>query len=226
MSAHLREDRLHDYVDDLLCREERAEVERHLVSCAHCQRDVARLRDMLASLASLPSGVAPDGDLLPGVHAGIAAASARTRRLRRAWLAAAVIALALAGTIGVLARGAEDPAAPANGVAGAEPTASPAPEPGERTPALPAAVQAVDRVEAPYVASAAELERLLARDRQMLRPETVRIIEESLAVVDRALAEARAALRDDPGNPVLEQILTANHQKKLDLLRGAARAGT
>jgi hypothetical protein len=195
------------------------------VSCTDCQRDVARLRDMLAALAGLPAGVAPDGDLLPGVHAGIAAVSARTRRLRQVWLAAAVVALALAGTIGVLARGAQDPAAPATAVT-TEPAESPAPGLVEGTRSRPAAVQAVDRVEAPYVASAAELERLLARDRQMLRPETVRIIEESLAVVDRALAEARAALRDDPGNPVLEQILTANHQKKLDLLRGAARAGT
>ena len=45
MNGHLREDRLHEYVEDLLCREERAEAEKHLVRCEQCRAVVKRLRD-------------------------------------------------------------------------------------------------------------------------------------------------------------------------------------
>lgn len=52
MNSHPREDRLHDYVADLLCREERAEVEHHLVRCEACQAVVKRLRDRVRDAAS------------------------------------------------------------------------------------------------------------------------------------------------------------------------------
>ena len=68
--------------------------------------------------------------------------------------------------------------------------------------------------------------RLLTYSRQTLDPATVRVLEENLRIIDRALTEARAALRSDPGNPVLEELLLATHRKRLDLLRGAARGGT
>lgn len=222
MSEHIREDRLHDYVDDLLCREERAEVERHLLACPDCQREVARLRDLLAGLARMPARARPSAELLPGIHAGMDAAERRARRARHAGIAAAAVLLVVAGTIGVRLAAVDGDA---RGPALATEDAAQADRTGGAA-ALPGGVQAVQRVEAAYVQSALELERLLAHERESLSPQTVRIVEENLAVIDRALAEARAALRDDPGNPVLEQILMANHQKKLDLLRGAARAGT
>lgn len=51
MKSHPREDRLHDYVADLLCREERAEVERHLIHCEECRAAVKRLRDRVRDAA-------------------------------------------------------------------------------------------------------------------------------------------------------------------------------
>ncbi|MGH7506325.1 MAG: hypothetical protein ACRELX_11770, partial [Longimicrobiales bacterium] len=88
------------------------------------------------------------------------------------------------------------------------------------------AAASLQPVERDYARAEHELQRLFAAGPSALRPETRRIVIENLAIIDRALAEARAALQDDPGNPVLERILLANHEKKLDLLRGAARAGT
>ncbi|MHB1169192.1 MAG: anti-sigma factor family protein [Longimicrobiales bacterium] len=52
MNGHLREDRLHEYVEDLLCREERAEVEKHLVRCEQCRAVVKRLRDRRRDVTS------------------------------------------------------------------------------------------------------------------------------------------------------------------------------
>ena len=45
MSNHIRADRLHDYVEDLLCREERAELELHLFRCGECARRLVAMRE-------------------------------------------------------------------------------------------------------------------------------------------------------------------------------------
>ena len=84
MSEHIREDRLNDYVDDLLCREERAEVERHLVGCAGCTAEVARLRNLVAGLGALPVQMAPESDLLSGIHAAIDSGTVEAARKRNA----------------------------------------------------------------------------------------------------------------------------------------------
>lgn len=51
MNSHPRNDRLREYVEDLLCREERAEVEHHLVRCDECRAVVKRLRDRVRDAA-------------------------------------------------------------------------------------------------------------------------------------------------------------------------------
>jgi hypothetical protein len=65
------------------------------------------------------------------------------------------------------------------------------------------------------------LRAALLRDQAVLEPETVRVLEQSLARIDAALADARAALAADPANAVLAEMLQANYEKKLDLLRRA-----
>ncbi len=215
MSDHIRSERLQDFVDDLLCREERAEVERHIVACDECARQVGALRDLVAELGTLPLALAPERDLLPQINEQIdagATADAEWRimhaerppasRRARALLAAGVVLVAASAAWW----GLRNDAAP--------------------TSAVPPGTAALQQVEQEYQATATELESLFDASSAALRPETRRIVAENLAVIDQALAEARAALRDDPGNPVLERILLANHEKKLDLLRGAARAGT
>lgn len=215
MNEHIRTDRLNDYVDDLLCREERAEIERHLVVCDACSREVGALRDLLSDVGALPSTRRPERDLLPGIHARIDTplkaagqnAIGRPRISRSAALLAASVVLVAALAIW---RSSSD----------GQPEYSPS------TPRAEVASAALAPVERDYARAEHELQRLFAASPSALRPETRRIVAENLAIIDRALAEARAALQDDPGNPVLEQILLANHEKKLDLLRGAARAGT
>ena len=47
-------------------------------------------------------------------------------------------------------------------------------------------------------------------------------IEQNLAVIDRAIADARRALAADPGNPYLSTYLAHTMRRKIDLLRQAA----
>jgi anti-sigma factor RsiW len=72
-----------------------------------------------------------------------------------------------------------------------------------------------------YDATIAELQRVLASERGRLDTTTVRIIEQNLATVDRAVEEARRAIAADPGNPYLRSHLAATMMRKVDLLRRA-----
>jgi hypothetical protein len=68
----------------------------------------------------------------------------------------------------------------------------------------------------------AALEQRLAEGESVLDSSTVRIIEESLAKIDRAIASATAALEADPGNMWLNRHLADSKARKLRLLEKAA----
>jgi hypothetical protein len=73
-----------------------------------------------------------------------------------------------------------------------------------------------------YAAAVADLERVLAEGRGKLDTTTVKIIEQNLAAIDRAIAEAQRALDADSGNLYLNTHLAETMRRKLDLLRQAA----
>ena len=54
------------------------------------------------------------------------------------------------------------------------------------------------------------------------RISTVRVLEQNLAVIDRAIVEAGRALAADPGNAYLNAHFARTMRRKLDLLRQAA----
>lgn len=73
-----------------------------------------------------------------------------------------------------------------------------------------------------YDREIASLRRVL-RDRQgQLDTATVRVLEQSLTIIDGAIAQSRAALARDPASAFLNQQLTNALEKKLELLRTAA----
>lgn len=84
------------------------------------------------------------------------------------------------------------------------------------------AVAPVDLATPRYASAVAELERVLRDNRGRLDPATVGAIEAGLATIDRAIAQAREALRADPGNAYLNDHLAATMARKLELLRDAA----
>jgi hypothetical protein len=77
-----------------------------------------------------------------------------------------------------------------------------------------------------YDAAIAELEGALAAGRGRLDTATVRQIEQNLAVIDRAIAQARAALAADPADAYLNHHLADTMRRKLQLLRRASTLAT
>lgn len=208
---------LDDYVDGLLPEETRAAVEAHLAGCEGCREAVRGLRSLLDGLASLPESVAPERDLWPEVAGLLDAgkvvavdfggAGRRAARFRWAKLAAAAVVLmglSSALTAFWMGRQAEAPVA----LAPAPPVA-----------AVPAELRAF---EVTYSTTIEELSLALHERREALSPETVRVIERNLAIIDEAIRTSRAALAADPGNRELLRTVTAMYAEKVALLQRAA----
>ena len=92
-----------------------------------------------------------------------------------------------------------------------------------RTPQPDASAMLVFAVEKNYVSTVAELRETLETQRASLSPATIRVLEHSLAAIDTAIAEAREALANDPANQTLVGILSANYQRKVELLQRATQ---
>jgi len=111
---------------------------------------------------------------------------------------------------------------PANGPVAQQTTET---APPTRTATAPARVETVPAsavsLDPRYDATVAELQQLLAHERANLDTSTVRILEQNLALVDRALAEAQRAVAADPNNPQLRSYLASTMRRKVDLLRRA-----
>lgn len=214
---HPAEDRLQDYIDDLLCREERAELEQHLVQCSACTTHVREARALGAALRALPRSIEPPPHVLAGIHERIDAGPGTfpARRAPGDWPArrrALVVPLASAALVLVVATALFAWYLQSRGV----PAASVAAD-GQGV------VHQVLAAERSYVAAAAELETLLAGAGDQLAPETQALLQHNLQVVDRAVRESRAALDDEPDNVMLAELLRAAHEQKLTLLRRATR---
>lgn len=201
-------ERLSEYLDDELSPAERVEAETHLRECPECSAVLTDLRRVVAR-ARAADDRPPSRDLWPGIAARIGA-ERHPRRFSFSWpqLAAAGIALAvLSGGVAWLAL----------------PTAAPrvATGPSQKSvPAIPAVAPASSAQS--YDAAVADLQRVLQAGRGRLDTATVRVIEQNLAVIDRAILEAQRAVAADSANLYLNSHLAATMRRKLDLLRQAA----
>lgn len=75
-----------------------------------------------------------------------------------------------------------------------------------------------------YDRAVEDLQIILDGGRDRLSPETIRILEESLASIDLAIRDARRTLSEDPESGALNQLLGRHLKTKLDLLRRTAAA--
>lgn len=206
------------YLDGQLTAAGRQRVEAHLRDCPACRQV---LQDLTAILRAAPSyeGAPPARDLWPEIAAGIDRARVVPLAPRRAprlftWrqlvAASALLAAAASGAVWLATRGSPPPLQEARALRSAEP--------GVRLAGLDA------RADAAYDTAVSDLEQVLAAGRDRLDTATVRVLEQSLATIDRAIAEARAAIVADPANAWLSAQMAANMRRKLDLLRRAAAA--
>ncbi len=220
-------DRLSEYLDGVLAPGERRDLESHLAGCSECTDVLEGLRQVVARAQALEDRP-PATDLWPGIAERIGASSAsvsvveleahrrrETVRRRRfsfsipQLVAASVALMIVSGGTAWLLTG------PAANRAGEATVAS---EPGAA--AVPAAVRFAG---SDYDAAVYELERILDERRDVLDEETVRVLEENLLIIDRAIAQARRALELDPASTYLNEHLVTTMQQKLELLRQAAR---
>ena len=207
-------ERLSEYLDDELSAPEQSALEAHLESCDSCSAVLANLRRVVAGARQLDDR-GPARDLWPGIARQIGATPARARPAGRRWsfsvpqlAAAAVMLMTLSGGAVWLVQ--------SQGLSNAQPVATvPA---SASTPAINASHSAAQS----YAAAVADLERVVAGGRGQLDSTTVRIIEQNLAVIDQAIAQAQRALQADPANLYLNTHLAETMRRKLDLLRQAA----
>ena len=79
------------------------------------------------------------------------------------------------------------------------------------------------RVEAVYDQEIAILQEMLDRRRAELDPATTVVLENNLRIIDRAIRDSRSALARDPASGFLTEQLTMALDKKLQLMRTAAK---
>ena len=221
MTRHLDEGQLNDFREGLLKSNEREVVQAHLEGCSRCRGELEGLTQLAADMAGLPLEAEPPRDLWPQISWRVEGEKVREatpvpaekhgRRVSLpAWqfLAASIALMVISG-----------------GIVWAFLS-------GGTTMDLPSGVPVVTSVQSVsweeayrgYDEAVADLEDVLERGRDILDPETVRVLQESLQAIDLAIEEAGAAVREDPASPVLQRFLAENLRKKMDLLRRAAMA--
>jgi len=186
----------------------RPRADDHLAECAECRETLRKVRELIAAAHALPRDIAPPPEVWDALQLRVStrsSARARSKWWVGGWVAAAAAIVLLVGSAVLM-----PPAA--NKVKGAKPPAATV----GATPAMFAAEQN-------YVRTVAELRSTLDQQRATLSPATIRVLERSLATIDTAIAEARAALASDPANQTLVEILSANYEHKLELLQRATQ---
>ena len=209
--------RLSEYIDGELDSAEQAALEEHLATCGQCYATLGDLRQVVARAKSLEDRP-PANDLWAGIRAGIAerretrltpgqqAGPGRRFSFSVPQLLAASIALMLfsggSAWIAVRSSRTEPPAPIAQGP-------------------LPTGSIRVGQVTwtGQTDAAIADLQATLLQNEKRLDTATVRIVRENLAIIDRAIADARVALQNDPNNAYLNHHLADTMRRKVELLR-------
>jgi len=198
-------DRLSEYVDGELANSERTALEAHLATCAECRAIVADLRKVVARAKALEDR-APKVDLWSGIHARLT--PGRRPGVTRPWrvsfsvpqlLAASIALILLSGSGAWLALKPRQSA-----------VVTPRPDP--EFAVLNVSTRRTD-------AAIADLQDVFDRNKSRLDTSTVRVVQQAFTTIDRAIAEARAALVADPGNAYLNLHLADTMRRKLELLR-------
>jgi hypothetical protein len=177
-------------------------------------------------------------------QARVAPAASHRGSMRRAWWLGAAAAALVAVTAGVtyymtiqstptdpvIAAGSPPTVAPtsdsANPVVISEPSAPLAVEPEQQTPQREerrlASVPAPSAAQSEYARDVAQLRAIVSQRRSEFDSTTIAVLEKNLELIDRAIAESRAALQADPASEFLADQLARAMTKKVAILRTVA----
>jgi len=176
-----------------------------------------------ARLRELPLEVAPGRDLWPDIAARIdeRAAAVAPAASRPAWLWQAVAAVVLVAGSSLLTASLLDrnrpvqqsavPAAPVNGM--------PVPE----AAVMPAAFGPAGHLDPEYLAARTQLTQMLDRRMATMPPAARAKLEFNLGEMRRAADEINAALAEQPGDPLLEELLLKTYQDELAVLSNVSQ---
>ncbi len=204
-------DRLSEYLDGTLAGSERAALDAHLAGCAACAATLEELRRVVARAQNLQDR-RPATDLWPGLAERIGVSpdivSLPARRARRVafsipQLIAASLVLVVLGSGGawLVFHQWGGPATPVTLVSWAD--------------------SAIVSSNADVLVLRAALDA--GRRSGRIDSTTVRVLEQSLATIDTAVAQARRALAADPNSVYLHQHIARTLRRKSDFV---ARAST
>lgn len=203
---HLTETQINDFADGTLAGAARAQAEDHVLACAQCRAQVQQIQLVLQRLSTLPREIEPEHDLRAAIWAQA------DRKTLWSWryplAAAAILLIAVSSLVTTFVLRRSQPDSVRISVAEAES--------GARVDLV--------RIEQTYASEVETLQDTLEQNREQFAPETVRILEDNLRIIDTAISEARAALARDPQSAVLGELLKSAYRRKLDLLRQAARS--
>lgn len=206
---HPNELTLNEYVDRALGRDERAEVARHLETCAACRQIVDDIQEITRSAAALDAE-APPARVWTAIERTLRNEAGRAGSRRRhygqawTWLAAAAVLL-VAVFIGVRFGPATEPAGNGFDVEAA------------------AAAQAIEAelqlAEEHYQKAISGLERIASAEDAAFDPATAATLQENLEVINQAIDESRSAVRLEPASGEAQYSLIENFKTKLALLQ-------
>jgi anti-sigma factor RsiW len=197
-------DRLSEYVDGELANGERTALEAHLATCAACRATVEELRQVVARARALDNR-APKADLWPAVAKRIGAGKVVDIRSRRFSFSVPQLIAASVALILLSGGGAWMALKPPQTV-----VVTPRPDSGFTV--VNVSTRRAD-------AAIADLQDVFERNKSKLDTSTVRVVQQAFTTIDRAIAEARAALEADPSDAYLNLHLADTMRRKLELLR-------
>ena len=178
---------------------------RHLKDCVECREQLRAVRLLLDRAHALPRAIDPPPEAWDAIRARLPGTARRHARWAAGrWMAAAAAVVLLVGGALVL----PFDAGTTRNLKGAK-------LPPARVPA------AVAAVELQYGGTVDELRQALDAQRPVLTSRLAGVVDRSLADIDAAITETRAALVSDPENPALVDILSAHYERKVDLLQRA-----
>ena len=226
MNCHDVRSRLDDYLEDALSPSARRQVEDHLAVCDACRSELSSIGALLDTAQDLQRRqLEPGRDLWPAIHRRIVDTRYVERRSWKARLGLArprfVWQFAAAAVILILALGFGVPRlsrwSPFRDGARLMGGAAPVPE----ETSGPDATGQFAALDSEVSTARQQIYQAAAAD--STTEGSWKTFDDNLRVLDRAIRESRAALAQDPDNPLLQKTILGAYQKQLDLLRWASR---
>ncbi|HAK56432.1 MAG TPA: hypothetical protein DCP38_13285 [Acidobacteria bacterium] len=222
MSCAQFEDAIGELVDSTLDPSARDALNRHLEGCAACRALVDDFRELRVRAAELPRQIPPNrvwSSIAAALDDDADAGSAATRGgvagewwRQASWrgLAAAAVIVIVAGTAVWMLPDVQPP----------NDATAPIAADAEAAETIIESVEVELRLaEEHYENAISGLEQIATFDEEWLDPDVSATFEKNLGVIDQAIAESRAALRDEPTNQVARESLFDVMWRKVTLLQ-------